>query len=213
MPASDLRRGLGDAALAVHRLSRRVRNRLFSMAVAGGFRGFGRGTVLDLPVKLGGTQNIELGSDVYVGPGSWLMVLSDKRLLTAAIRIGDRTQFAGNAVVTAAAEVVFGTSVLVARNVYISDHSHATADPQRPVRDQGIDGVRPVHIGDGAWIGQNAVILPGVRIGRGAVVGAISVVGADVPDRSLAVGAPARVIKHLDTAGHAIAGSTGADTD
>jgi maltose O-acetyltransferase len=56
---------------------------------------------------------------------------------------------------------------------------------------------RPVLIGDDVWIGTRALILPGVTIGSGAVVGAGSVVTGDIPERCLAVGNPARVIKKI----------------
>jgi acetyltransferase-like isoleucine patch superfamily enzyme len=82
-----------------------------------------------------------------------------------------------------------------ARNVYIADHSHAYDDVGVPVLAQGVTRVAPVEIEDGAWLGQNVVVGPGVRIGAGAVVGANSVVLSDVPDYSVAVGAPARVVR------------------
>ena len=63
--------------------------------------------------------------------------------------------------------------------------------------DQGVTDVRPVEICDGAWLGQNVVICPGVRVGRGAVVGANSAVRDDVPDYAVAVGAPARVVREF----------------
>jgi acetyltransferase-like isoleucine patch superfamily enzyme len=85
--------------------------------------------------------------------------------------------------------------VLLARNVYVSDHSHAYADVTRPVRSQGLAEVRPVSIGDGAWLGQGVVVCPGVSIGRGSVIGAGSVVLEDIPDHSVAVGTPARVVR------------------
>lgn len=53
----------------------------------------------------------------------------------------------------------------------------------------------PVLIDDGAWLGQNLVVCPGVRIGKGAVVGANSVVLSNVPDNAVAVGAPARIVR------------------
>ena len=62
-------------------------------------------------------------------------------------------------------------------------------------RDQGVDRIAPVRIGRGAWLGENAVIMPGVTVGRGAVIGANAVVREDVPDYSVAVGVPARVIR------------------
>ena len=90
--------------------------------------------------------------------------------------------------------------MLLARGVYISDHSHRYDDTSRPILEQGIERIEPVEIGDGAWLGENVVICPGVRVGRGAVVGANAVVTEDVPDFSLAVGAPARVVRRFGTA-------------
>ncbi len=60
--------------------------------------------------------------------------------------------------------------------------------------------VRPVTIGDGAWLGQGVVVCPGVNIGRGAVIGAGSVVRHDVPAYTVAVGAPARVVRDVRAA-------------
>ena len=83
----------------------------------------------------------------------------------------------------------------MARNVYVADHMHAFEDGSRGVLDQGINRVAPVEIADGAWLGQNVVVGPGVRIGHGAVIGANAVVLEDVPDFTVAVGAPARVVR------------------
>lgn len=63
--------------------------------------------------------------------------------------------------------------------------------------DNGIvsDGNKSVVIGDDVWIGQNAIILPGIHVGKGAVIGAGAIVTKDIPDYSIAVGVPAKVIK------------------
>ena len=63
--------------------------------------------------------------------------------------------------------------------------------------DQGIASVAPVVIREGAWLGQGVVVCPGVTIGRNAVIGANSVVRHDVPDRCVAAGVPARVIRKI----------------
>jgi acetyltransferase-like isoleucine patch superfamily enzyme len=104
-------------------------------------------------------------------------------------------RIAGSCVLSAVAHVRLGRKVLLARNVYISDHIHAYEDTTEAVLDQGVARVEPVDIGDGAWLGQNVVVCPGVSIGRGAVVGANAVVVDDIPDYCLAVGAPARVVR------------------
>ena len=66
------------------------------------------------------------------------------------------------------------------------------------IRDQGLARIEPVRVDDGAWLGQGVVVLPGVTIGARSVIGANSVVTSDIPERCIAVGAPAKVIRTLD---------------
>lgn len=172
----------------------RARDKAFSVAVRRSFARLGSRTVIALPVRLSGEERIVLGSDVYVGAGCWLQVLGDAAH-QPAIEVGDRTSIAGSCTLSAARRVRLGRAVLLARGVYIADHDHAYADSARPVLDQGLKGIAPVEIGDGAWLGQNVVVGPGVRIGAGAVVAANAVVRSDVPPFSLAAGAPARVVR------------------
>ena len=145
------------------------------------------------PLRLEGESRIEIGDDVYIGSDCWLQVLDGGS--TAGISIGDGSSLAGHCVISAAQSVQLGTRVLLARNVYIADHSHAFEDTQQAVLDQGVVRCEPVRIDSGAWIGENAFIGPGVSIGRGAVVGANAVVLSDVPPFTVAVGVPARVVR------------------
>jgi acetyltransferase-like isoleucine patch superfamily enzyme len=190
------RRLIGSAFLQSVWVLRRARRRWFATLAAGGFAEFGRGTALETPVRLLGERRIAIGSDVFVGPDCWLQTL-DEGGDDVALWIGDGTNIAGNCVISAVSHVRLGAKVLLARNVYISDHIHAYEDPATAVLDQGVARVAPVDIEDGAWLGQNVVVCPGVRIGRGAVVGANAVVVDDVPEYSLAVGAPARVVREF----------------
>jgi acetyltransferase-like isoleucine patch superfamily enzyme len=185
---------LGRAFVRSYRLVVRARSKAFSVAAAGAFAEFGRRSVIQPPVRLKGEGRISVGDDVFVGAGSWLQTL-DGDGFAGNLRIGDGTSIAGTCVLSAACSVTLGRKVLLARNVYISDHIHQYDDPGTAILDQGLGRLEPVEIGDGAWLGQNVVVCPGVRIGRGAVVGANSVVTEDVPDRALAVGAPARVVR------------------
>ena len=163
---------------------------------AGGFSSFGTRTVLQPPVRLNGTRRIAIGDDVFVGAGSWLQTLGDGS--GVAVTIGNGTSIVGGCTLSAVSSIVVGQKVLMARNVYVADHMHGFDDPQMAVLDQDLTRVAPVEIGDGAWLGQNVVVGPGVRIGRGAVVGSNSVVLKDIPDRCVAAGAPARVLRQLD---------------
>lgn len=176
-----------------YRLATRARDRGFTLLAARSMAGVGPRTTICLPVRLTGEHRVRLGARVYVGAGSWLQTLGDAD--GDLITVGDGCSIAGSCVLSAAVGVHLGERVLLARNVYVSDHHHGFEDPTRAVLDQGIERAAPVHVGDGAWLGQNVVLTPGVRIGRGAVVGAGAVVREDVPDFSLAVGAPARVIR------------------
>lgn len=190
-----VRAAAGGAALASYRTARRVRGHAFSRAVSGGFAEFGPRSVLDPPVDIRGARSIAIGARVWVGPGSWLYAMPEQALDGPVLVVGDGVCISGNCVLSAVASVRLGRDVLLARNVYISDHSHAYEDITRPVRTQGLANIRPVTVGDGAWLGQGVVVCPGVEIGRGAVVGAGSVVRHDVPAYSVAVGAPARVVR------------------
>ena len=92
---------------------------------------------------------------------------------------------------------MLGAHVLTANGVYISDNLHGYQDVTTPILRQPIRQNGMVEIGDGSWIGHNACIL-GVRIGRHCVVGANAVVTRDLPDYSVAVGAPAVIIRRYD---------------
>ena len=173
---------------------RNVRNLLFSRAVAGSFMAFGVRSIIEMPVLVHGARRISIGREVHVGSDSWLYTSGSHALL----EIGDGTRMSGHCVLAAVAHVRLGRSVLLGRNVYIGDSSHRTTAPDVPIVDQGLDSIAPVLIEDGAWLGQNSVILPGVTIGEGSVVGANAVVRDDVPPRTVAVGAPARVVRYLD---------------
>jgi acetyltransferase-like isoleucine patch superfamily enzyme len=190
------RRLIGRRFLGLVWLLRRVRRRSFSWLAGGGFASFGAGSVLETPVRIYGEARISIGRDVFVGPDCWFQTL-DEGGSEVALVLGDGVNIAGSCVISAVADVRLGRKVLLARNVYISDHIHAYDDTETAVLDQGVARVEPVEIGDGAWLGQNVVICPGVRVGRGAVVGANAVVLDDIPDFCLAVGAPARVVREF----------------
>jgi acetyltransferase-like isoleucine patch superfamily enzyme len=192
------RRLAGSASLKLYRFAVRARARALSNACSGAFAAFGTGSTLQPPVRVSGEDRIAIGAHTFVGAGSWLQVLDDAG--GGWIELGDECSIAGSCVISSAASVRLGDRVLLARNVYIADHGHAFGDGNTAVLDQGIAELAPVEIGDGAWLGQNVVICPGVTIGRGAVIGANSVVLDDVPARSVAVGAPARVVRKLAVA-------------
>jgi acetyltransferase-like isoleucine patch superfamily enzyme len=182
--------------VSAYRLAVRVRARLFTAVIRRGFAAWGPHSVATPPFWTEGERGITVGAQgagVWLGPGCWLNAIG------GTIAIGDGCSFSGDATVLAAQSVIIGREVLFARGVHIGDHDHAWADPALPVKRQGIANVKPVVIGDGAWLGRNVTVTAGVSIGRGAVVAAGAVVTRDVPPHSLAAGVPARVIRSWDT--------------
>jgi lipopolysaccharide O-acetyltransferase len=195
---SGPRRQIGRLSLGTYKFTRRAWSKTFSLLITGAFYSFGEKSVIQSPVRIVGEDLIAIGADVFIGAGSWLEVVDQPRTSEGPVlSIGDGTSIAGTCVLSAACSIRLGRRVLLARNVYIADHSHAFEDPRRAVLDQGITRKEAVEVCDGAWLGENVFVGPGVRIGVGSVVGANAVVLNDVPDHAVAVGVPARVVRVL----------------
>lgn len=94
--------------------------------------------------------------------------------------------------------VTIGNHVNLAQGIVVTALNHNFKDTTLYIDKQGIS-TNPVVIGDDVWIGANAVILPGVTIGRHAVVAAGAVVTKDVPDYCIVGGIPARIIKRIES--------------
>jgi acetyltransferase-like isoleucine patch superfamily enzyme len=186
--------------VAFYRVSIRLRRKLFSLLISGAFAHFGKKAVLMNPIRLGGEERIAIGDHVFIGADSWLQTLPDAENKSVALSIGTGCSFAGACVISAVRSVTLEEHVLLARNVYISDHIHKYVDTHLPVMAQGLDKIQPVLIKRGAWLGQNVVVCPGVTIGAGSVIGANSVVTKSIPDYCVAAGAPARVLKMITSA-------------
>lgn len=113
----------------------------------------------------------------------------------AQISIGTSTLISGYLHCDVGAPIRIGNSVRIGHGVSLLtvDHDIGTKDLRSGIRKYG-----PIEIGDGAWLASHVVVLPGVRIGAGAIVAAGSVVTHDVPDNTLVRGVPARVARELD---------------
>lgn len=176
----------------------RARDRAFTACCRSSFSAFGRQSLLCLPIRIEGEARIAIGRAVHVGPNCWFNVMSDLNESSPVLSIGDQTAIVGSCTITAVKRVIVEPRVLMAGNVYISDHTHAHDSRTMAIKDQGVTKVSPVRICEGAWLGQNVVICPGVTVGRNAVIGANSLVRDDVPDFCVAAGTPAKVIRQID---------------
>jgi len=125
------------------------------------------------------------------------------------VSIGARCSINRGAFLDGSAAVVIGDDVSIGMNVVVVTGSHQLGGAHRRA---GELQKEPVRIGDGAWIGANAIVLPGVTIGAGAVVGAGSVVMKDVAPNTLVMGNPARIARRLDETPAAATADTSAAT-
>lgn len=158
------------------------------------FKSCGRNTIIK-NLKLTNPSKIEVGNDCVIGEFTWLGVFPiDAK---SKLKIGSRTRIGRFSEVFSVSSVILEDSVAVAENVYISDNNHNFKIANIPIRDQGISFIKETIIGEGSWIGRNVCIV-GCRIGKHCVIGANSFVNCDIPDYSVAVGCPAKVIKTFD---------------
>jgi acetyltransferase-like isoleucine patch superfamily enzyme len=146
-----------------------------------------------------GEEYIELGEGCIIGPYSSLsagvmpgQVLDHSPVVT----IGDRVLIGKGSGIVGHASVEIGDDVFTGHHVYITDANHGYEDRALPIGRQ-FAPTRPVRVGRGSWLGHGTVVLPGADIGRNVAVGAGSVVTGHLPDFSVAVGNPARVIRQF----------------
>lgn len=149
----------------------------------------GQGCVFEDGCLVFHPENIHLGSHVYVGHLAML-----KGYYRNTMEIGDGTWIGQYAFLHSAGGLIIGKHVGVGPAVKIFTSSHRDVGRDTPILHAPLD-FAAVEIEDGADLGVGAIVLPGVRIGRGAQVGAGSVVTRDVPEYTVVAGNPARVLK------------------
>ena len=109
------------------------------------------------------------------------------------ISIGKGSGLGVNCLVHGPLEI--GEKVMMGPDVVILTHTHNIDRTDIPMGDQG-SRVAKVTIGNDVWIGMRSIIMPGVKIGNGAVIGAGAIVTKDVPDYAIVGGVPAKIIKY-----------------
>ncbi len=134
-------------------------------------------------IKIGDGVHIRRGTTLYTGDGP-----------KGSIAIGNGTMINYNCSLLGDGGITLGNNVLVSPGVVITSFQHGFSDLSKPIVEQA-PKLAPVVIEDDVYIGSNAVLCPGVRIGRGAVVGAGAIVTRDIEGASVAFGVPAQVQK------------------
>ena len=158
------------------------------------FNNIGKRTLILKPVQLDSVNSVSLSDDIYVAEGAWIMGGTSSEI---TLKIDKGTTIGHFSHIIATHSVTIEQNVLIADKVFISDCTHVYEDVNKPVISQQIKALNPVVIGEGSWLGENVCVC-GAKVGKHCVIGANSVVTTDIPDYSVAVGSPARVVKRFD---------------
>lgn len=197
-----------SVARALARLHRRIHD-FEDRERAPVFGGLGPGSHVGLPSLLHHPERLFIGSHSTIHPYCRIEVITENPHLEGAplpardprIEIGDRVVVNSFSHFGAMSRIVLEDDVGIATGVCIEDHhyEYAGASDERPLKKQPFR-VAEVVLEQGCMIGEHAVILPGVRIGRNSWIGANAVVAEDVPPFAIAAGVPARVIRRRNEA-------------
>jgi maltose O-acetyltransferase len=123
-------------------------------------------------VTISSLNQIEFSDDIYISNNCWIITPDNNQ-----------------------SKITIGKYVMIAQNVMIIGGNHNVSRTDIPMMLQGEGKQGPIIIEDDVWIGAGVIILTGIRVGKGSVIGAGSVVTKDIPEYSIAVGNPAKVIK------------------
>lgn len=158
---------------------------------------FKNARLIRFPSYIRGKKYMKIGDGFTTGYGCRLDAFYTKNRIS--LDIGKNCKINDYVHIGAIEKIIIEDNVLIASKVFITDHNHGKYDtlgdsPQIPP-DQRELYSKPVHIKSNVWLGENVVVLPGAIIGKGCIIGANSVIIGEIPDYTIAVGSPAKIIK------------------
>ena len=174
----------------------KIQKVFFLLFLKSSFKKFGKRSTLCFPFRINGSEFISIGEKVHIYEGSWILALKNDGI-APIINIGDGTYVGRFSHIVGVSKVEICNNVLISDKVYISDNLHDYKDISIPIKAQEILEKSPVVIGENSWLGENVCVI-GASVGRHCVIGANSVVINNIPDYSIAVGSPAKVIKKFN---------------
>lgn len=140
-------------------------------------------------------KGIQIGDNVNIGSYTKIIASGTIKKLGIGMTIGENSGIGDFSFLGAAGGIEIGNNVIMGQNVRFHSENHLFTRTDIPIREQGVTNIGIV-IEDDCWIGAGAVFLDGVRVGRGSVIGANSLVNRSVPAYSVAVGSPVRILKN-----------------
>lgn len=161
---------------------------------------YNKSRLIRLPFDVRNRKNIDFGTGLTTGFGCRIEAFPLDKKSKKIIKFGENIEINDYVHIAAGEKISIGNNVLIASKVYISDINHGNYknmnqdSPLVKPNDRKLS-TRPVVINDNVWIGEGVCVMPGVTIGFGCIIGALSTVTKNIPDYSIAVGTPAVVIK------------------
>ena len=187
----------------VARLPGRIFRRMYSEWIKYEFHSCGKQCFFGKFTVLYGGKRIDIADHVTMGRGLVIEVYDEyiDQHFTPSVKIGNYVNIGDHSHLSCINGITIKDNVRMGRKVFVTDNAHGASDRSlldtrpniRPLQSKG-----PVVIEENAWIGEMSCIMPGVTIGRGAIIGANSVVTKDIPPYCMAAGSPARVIKQIE---------------
>lgn len=160
--------------------------------------------IIRFPIGIRGRNYIDFGEQLTTGVGCRFDCFPGDNPHVVKLKFGNNVQINDYVHFVAMEGIEIGNNVLMASHVFISDNSHGSykcnfldSDPTVPPAKRNYV-TAPIKIGNNVWIGEGVMIMPGVTIGDGCVIGAHSIVNKSIPENTIAVGTPAKVIKQYN---------------
>lgn len=161
--------------------------------------------IIRLPFDIRNKQNIRIGKNFITGRSCRIEAYPINSHKGICINIGNNVQINDFVHIASSESVIIKDNVLIAGKVFITDLNHGNYalsniefDNPESIPSERRLNTNPVFIDEKVWIGESVSILPGAKIGRGCIIGAMSLVNKEIPPYSIAVGCPAKVIKQYN---------------
>jgi len=144
----------------------------------------------NIEIRIHNNSSLQIGHNTRIDRGVRFLSANNSTLT-----IGDGTRIGLNAVFNGGDTITIGKKCLISGFVYIQTSMHGFAEKLKPVQEQGYQHA-PILLQDDCWLGTHVVVLPGLTLGKGAVVGSNAVVNKDVNPYEVVGGIPAKAIKN-----------------
>ena len=180
----------------IQTINNKIYKLFFLIFYSKSFNKFGSNSTLRFPFEINGAKFISIGNKVHIQTNAWFLALRNKGIEPNLI-IEDNVYVGRGFHIVCIKDIQIKANVLISDNVYISDNLHEYKDINIPIKEQDVIFKNNVIIGENTWLGENACVI-GAQVGKHCVIGANSVVLSDIPDYSVAVGSPAKVVKQFN---------------